>query len=180
MPSAIAMPIRQRIVELYTQGKSYQQIGEQLGQSPHSVRQIWRRWRRGGMAGLAPSYERCGHRQIQSERLVWRGAIYLKRLHPNWGGGIIRVQLQQRFQQLSIPSERTLQRWFRAAGVATSGVQRPAVPRRERAQHAHECWQVDAVSHQTLADGSQVSWVSATDEASGAVLEGSVFPLCQL
>ena len=173
------MPIRQQMVELRTQGKSYRQIGEQLGQSPHSIRQICRRWRSGGIAGLAPSYERCGHRQIKSDTLVWRGAIYLKRLHPNWGAGMIRVQLQQRWSHLSIPSERTLQRWFRAAGVATPGVQRPAVARRERAQHAHECWQVDAVSHQTLADGTQVSWVSATDEASGAVIEGSVFPLCQ-
>lgn len=179
MPSAIAVPIRQQMVELRQQGKSYRQIGEALGQSRHSVRQICRRWRQGGMEGLAPSYERCGHRQIKSEQVVWRGAIYLKRLHPDWGGGMIRVQLQQRWSQLSIPSERTLQRWFRAAGVATSGGERRAVVVRERAQHPHECWQVDAVSHQTLADGTQASWVSATDEASGAVLEGSVFPLCQ-
>jgi hypothetical protein len=180
MPSAIAVPIRQQMVELRMQGNSYRQIAQQLGQSRHSVRQICRRWRRQGIAGLAPSYERCGHHQIKFERLVWRGAIYLKRRHPSWGGGMIRVQLQQRWSQLDIPSERTLQRWFRAAGVATSPCHRPPKHPRERATGVHQCWQVDAVSHQSLSDGSQASWLSATDEASGALLEGSVFPLWHL
>ena len=44
-----------------------------------------------------PHSERCGHRGIQFERLIWRSAIYLKRRHSDWGGGIIRVLLQQRW-----------------------------------------------------------------------------------
>jgi transposase len=48
MPSAIAVPIRQQMVELREQGKSYREIAQQLGQSEHSVRQICRRWRTGG------------------------------------------------------------------------------------------------------------------------------------
>lgn len=179
MPTAIAVPIRQQMIELRTQGKSYQQIAEQLSQSPHSVRGICRRWRKLGAAGLAPSYERCGHRQIHFARLMWRAAIYLKRRHPDWGGGFIRLQLQQRWSGQPIPCERTLQRWFRAAGVATPAARRPVGPPRERARQAHQCWQVDALSHQSLADGSSASWLTATDEASGAVLEGSVFPLRQ-
>lgn len=178
MPSAIAMPIRQEIVRLRQQGQRYGAIGTALNLSPHSVRQIWRRFQQHGEAGLAPNYERCGHHGVKSEQLIWRAAVYLKRRHPAWGGGIIRVHLQQRWQAFHIPSERTLQRWFRAAGVGT-----PLMPKRPspqvRATQVHECWQVDAVSHQTLADGTQVSWLSATDEVSGALLEGSVFPLCQ-
>lgn len=176
MPSAIAVPIRQQMVELREQGKSYREIAQALGQSRHSVRQICRRWRSGGSEALVPNYERCGHPGVKFERLVWRSAIYLKRRHRQWGGGIIRVILQQRWSERPIPSERTLQRWFRAAGVGSAPVQ-PTRPRRERAVRAHECWQVDAVSHQRLGDDSQASWLSATDEASGALLGCSAFPL---
>lgn len=178
MPSAIAIPIRQEIVRLRQQGQGYEQIGEALGQSPHSVRQIWRRFQQYGTQGLAPSYERCGHRGVKSEPLIWRAAVYLKRRHSEWGGGIIRVHLQQRYPDRVIPSERTLQRWFRLAGVGTQPLRR-STQRRERATQVHECWQVDAVSHQTLADGTQASWLSAVDEASGALIESSVFPLWQ-
>jgi hypothetical protein len=75
MPSAIAVPIRQQMVELREQGKSYREIAQQLGQSEHSVRQICRRWRTGGREALEPNYERCGHHGVKFERLVWRSAI---------------------------------------------------------------------------------------------------------
>lgn len=179
MPRAIAVPIREQMVQLRQQGKSYAVIGQQLRQSPHSVRQICRRWRTGGAAALTPNYHRCGHPGIKSERLIWRAAVSLKRLHPEWGGGVIRVGLAHRWPGRSIPSERTLQRWFVQAGVATA---RPPAKgaKRARAHQVHQCWQVDAVSHQTLADGSQASWLSSTDEASGALLESSAFPLWQV
>jgi Homeodomain-like domain len=177
MPGAIAVPIRQQMVDLKAQGKSYRDIAQQLQQSRHSVRRICTRYER--EQTLVPHTGRCGHRGIHFERLVWRSAIYLKRRHPQWGGGIIRVLLQQRWPERSIPTERTLQRWFRAAGVGTTIEPAPR-PRRQRAQQAHQCWQVDAVSHQLYAETQQASWLSATDEASGALLGCSAFPLSQL
>lgn len=175
MSSAIAVPIRQQMIELRGQGKSYREIGELLGQSPHSVRGICQRYE-GTEESLKPHYERCGQRGVQFERLIWRSALFLKRRHQTWGGGIIRVVLQQRWPEHSIPTERTLQRWFRAAGVSSAPMRAKSV-RRARAQTVQECWQVDAVSHQALANGQQASWLSATDEASGALLECSAFPL---
>ncbi|MEO1401597.1 MAG: helix-turn-helix domain-containing protein [Cyanobacteria bacterium J06635_1] len=179
MPSAIAVPIRRQMIELRKQGKSYREIAQQLGQSRHSVRQICHRWRKGGEAALEPNYGQCGYRGITFERLVWRSAIYLKRRHPEWGGGFIRVKLQQRWPNHSIPSKRTLQRWFRVAEVDSAPMRAP-IPRRARAKQVHQCWQVDAVSHQRLADGSEASWLSATDEASRALLACSAFPLCPI
>ncbi|WP_019498920.1 helix-turn-helix domain-containing protein [Pseudanabaena sp. PCC 6802] len=75
MPSAVAVPIRQRMIELRQQGKSYRAIAEALGQSRHSVRQICRRWSQGGNSALTPDYQHCGHGGIRSERLIWRAAI---------------------------------------------------------------------------------------------------------
>ena len=184
MPKAIAVPVRQQIIELHQQGKSYREVGEALGYSRHSVRQICRSWHRGGQsaASLEPKYGRCGRRGEQSDPLVRRAAVYLKRLHQSWGGGYIRVQLQQRWPERAVPSSRTLQRWFAQAGVSTQPYRSVTVHLecRTRATEAHQCWQVDAVSHQRLKSGKKASWVSTSDEASGAVLAGSVFPLRQL
>lgn len=179
MPSAIAVPIRQQIVELRAQGKSYREIAAELGQSSSSVRRICQRYHADDRQSLQPGYERCGHHGVEFERLVYRSAIYLQRRHPSWGGGIIRVTLQQRWSDRSIPTERTLQRWFHQAGVNSTPMRVPR-PRRIRASVVHPCWQVDAVSYQTLADGQQACWLSTTDETSGALLEASVFPLSLL
>jgi hypothetical protein len=177
MPSEIAVPIREQILHLREQGKTYGQIGEALGLSRHSVRGICRRVQKAGQAAVNPSYEHCGQREIRFERLIWRSALVLKRRYPDWGGGIIRVILQQRWPEQSVPTERTLQRWFLKAGLATP----PAPPNpqryRARAQVVHQCWQVDAVSHQKLANGTEVCWLSASDEASRALVAASAFPL---
>ena len=34
----------------------------------------------------------------------------------------------------------------------------------------HEVWQVDAVEKQRLANGHQASWLTVTDEATGAIV----------
>jgi DNA-binding CsgD family transcriptional regulator len=44
MPAAIAVPIRQQMVDLKAQGKSYREIAQQLQQSHHSVRRICTRY----------------------------------------------------------------------------------------------------------------------------------------
>jgi hypothetical protein len=177
MPSAIPVPIREQMVSLKEQGKTYAQISEALGVSSHSVRGICRRVQKEGNGSLHPSYENCGQRGIEFERLLWRSAIFLKRRYPSWGGGIIRVILKQRWPERLVPTERTLQRWFVKAGLATT----PAPPNpqrvRARATEVHQCWQVDAVSHQTLGNGTEASWLSATDEASRALVAASAFPL---
>jgi hypothetical protein len=171
------MPIREQILSLKEQGKTYLQIGEVLGLSRHSVRGICRRVQKAGKAALKPSYENCGKREIHFERLLWRSAIFLKRRHPTWGGGIIRVILKQRWPERTLPTVRTLQRWFLKAGLATTPAPSNPQPHRARAKEVHHCWQVDAVSHQTLADGTQACWLSATDEASRAIVVASAFPL---
>jgi hypothetical protein len=177
MPSAITVPIREQILSLKEQGKTYSQVGEALGLSRHTVRGICRRGQKEGKDALKPSYEHCGKRESQFERLVWRSAIFLKRRYPTWGGGIIRVVLKKRWPERIMPTERTFQRWFLKAGLAST----PAPPNpqiyRARAKEVHQCWQVDAVSHQTLANGTEACWLSATDEASRAIVAASAFPL---
>jgi hypothetical protein len=177
MPRAIAVPIRQKMVEMREQGKSYAEIGRELTQSSGSVRQICRRYQPGVKESLETGYSRCGRHGKRSEKRVLRSAIYLKRRHPKWGAGYIRMVLGQRWPKEALPSTRTMQRWFREAKVASKAPQAKQ-PRRARAREVHQCWQVDATSNQRLSDGSEVCWLSASDETSCALLEGTVFPLC--
>jgi hypothetical protein len=179
MSRAIAVPIRQQMVELHLAGQSYAAIARQLQQSSASVRQICRRYRPGEASCLQPHYENCGRHGQRSEVRIWRAAVYLKRRHRHWGAGYIQVLLRQRWPEAKLPTVRTMQRWFRAAQVALPVAVRPTAPR-ARAAQVHQCWQVDAISHQPLRDGSFACWLSVTDEASGALLASSAFPLCRL
>ena len=176
MPQAIAVSIREVIVERHSQGESLAKIGEELGISYWTVRGIWRRYRDRGEAGLRPDYERCKRSGPRSSRLVYRAACGLKRQHPGWGAGLIRLLIQAQWPSEGVPHERTLQRWFRAEGVQAP--RRPRTPGKNwsRGQVPHEVWEMDAKEHIRLANGEEVSWLLISDEKSGAQLEATVFP----
>lgn len=149
-------------------------IAQELNLKYRTVRQIWARFRQRGEAGLQLRYGQCG-RASPFPAAVQQAALALKREHPRWGGGLIHLQLAAQFAGQPVPQERPLQRWFRQAGLAPARPQPPPV-RRERAQAVHEVWEIDAKEQLRLADGSGASVLTVTDEASGALLGGVVFP----
>ena len=89
---------------------------------------------------------------------------------------MIRVALAQRRPECPLPEPRTLQRWFRAAGLgpAPPPIRPPRVG--GRAGQPHLTWQIDAAELIPLRDRSLVSWLRIVDEATGAVLQTTVFP----
>jgi hypothetical protein len=175
MPCPVSAPVRQLIVQRHEQGESLSRIAQQLHLARDTVRRLWRRYRDHGAAGLAPRYARCGGRGPRAPRVLWRATLWLRRRHPDWGAGLIRVLLRQRWPQLAVPHERTLQRWLAAAAL-NRPTRRLPPPHRTRGRQPHEVWQVDARDHLTLADGSAASWLTVVDEASGALLAPEVFP----
>ena len=102
-------------------------------------------------------------------------ALALKREHPRWGAGLIRVELEQQFPQVALPSVRSLQRWFAEALLQPPRRKRPACVSR-RAHQVHEVWQLDAKERMRLADGTGTCVLNISDEASGALLGALVFP----
>ena len=168
MPRPIPYELRRDIVRRKQAGESLTEIAEALALSYWTVRQIWRRFRDEGEAGLRPRY-RTGHREIRFGEAVYQEALRLKREHPRWGAGLIRSLLLARWSEDAVPSERTLQRWWVRAGIARSPkrVHGASYP---RAREVHEVWQVDGV------EGPHGTWVTITDEKSGAVLESRLFP----
>lgn len=174
MPAALSIRERQAIVEMREQGHRFRKIAEELKRDYETVRKIYHCYVRTGQ--LEPSYDKCRQQAIRSREAVYERAIELKQAHPKWGAGLIWVELAEDFAEADLPSKRTLQRWFRRAGVQKPAPERRPRPFATRGKRAHEVWAIDAKEQVELADGTSVSWLTVTDEGSGAVLGAFLFP----
>ena len=174
MPAAKPLHIRQEIVDRREQGESFRSISDEMKLSYDSVRQIWQHWQTHQQ--LEPNYDACSHPGIRKPQAVWERALALKQEHPRWGAVLIRLHLEDEFGADDLPGERTLQTWFRKAGVNRSPPTTTKQKFVQRGQSPHEVWGVDAKEKMPLLDDSAASWLTVTDEASGAVLEASAFP----
>lgn len=174
MPTAIAMSVREEIVRRREGGDTFRQIASSLGVSYNATRRIWQQSEREGQ--VKPHYERCRPPEVRKTAALHEQALALKRAHPGWGGGLIRLELSARFVAEDLPSERSLQRWFRRAGMGRKPSDTPPRPRVTRGRQPHQVWAIDAKEQIRLADGSYVSWLTITDEASGAILSATLFP----
>ncbi len=174
MPAALSTAIRREIIERREAGDSFASIARSLDVSYSAVRNIYHRYIETGR--LVPGYDRCIHTEVRSDKAIYTTAVEMKRAHPSWGAGLIRIELSERLPRANLPSERTLQRWFKRAKVQTPP--RDKTPRAsvKRGQAVHEVWAVDAKEQIELADGSHVSWLTITDEGSGAILSATLFP----
>jgi transposase len=175
MPRALPLPLREQIVELHSKGFSLVQVARVLHVKEGTAREIWRRYREAGRAGLQPDYAQCGRPGIRFPAALYAAALALKRRHPRWGAGFIRIELAPAFPGADLPGERTLQQWFHDAGLQPARAQRPPLER-ERAQEVHEVWEIDAKERMRLGDGSGTSTLTVTDETSGAMLGVEPFP----
>jgi len=174
MPAATPLRLREEIVTRRQAGSSYASIARELSLPYVTVRQVYRHYEKSGE--LRPHYDRCRHTEVRSDPRIYERAIQMKRAHPGWGAGLIWVELNEEFSEDSLPSLRTLQRWFRRAQVQapprSQGVSMPV----HRGQQRHEVWALDAKEQMRLGDGSDASWLTITDEASGAILTADFFP----
>jgi hypothetical protein len=133
------------------------------------VRRWWHRYPQEGREGLHTHYAHCGPKGPKAPPAVPAAALELKREHPSWGAGLIRLQLVERFAASEVPQVRAIQRWFHAAGLQPVRGKRPPVEK-SRGKEAHQVWQMDAKEQMRLGDGTGTSVLSVTDEATGAVL----------
>ena len=174
MPAPIPNEIRRQIVKRHEDGEALTTISKDLHLSYNTVRKIWSHWRHHNK--LSPNYEQAQQKGTRKYTEVYADAIEMKRRHPRWGAQLIRLELKSQYPDRKLPAVRTLQTWFKQAGV-----NRPAKIRRERSpivkrgQAVHDVWAVDAKEQMKLADGSYGCWLTLTDEASGSVLGCQTF-----
>lgn len=174
MPSPIPMPVRRAIFQRYRKGVSVSKLAEELELSERTVRHLVRRFASRGQSALAPDYARCATKTAATAKAMYHRAVDMRRQHPSWGAGLIRVLLQE--ELAACPSERTLQRWFRQAGLSPAPPGRHSARDDYRARRPHEVWQMDAAERILLASGERVSWLRLVDECSGAVVQTTIFP----
>lgn len=175
MPQPLPFPLRQELVRRHQQGETLPALAESMQIPPATVRNWWQRFRREGEAGLQTRYQRCGPQGPKAGPAVHRAAVAMKREHPAWGAGLIRLELEKQFPDQRLPQVRAIQRWFQKAGLQPPRARRPPMER-QRAREPHEVWEIDAKERMHLADGSATSVLTLTDEASGALLGATPFP----
>src|SRR6516162_7465242 len=127
MPRPLPVPARQAIWRRLQAGQDVPTITAALDLPPRTVRRLARRFRQAGPAAIVPSYEACGAATPKPAEALVQAAVDLRRGHPTWGAGLIRVVLHRRIPDRPLPTARTLQRWFRRAGLS------PAPPGRRPA-----------------------------------------------
>jgi hypothetical protein len=174
MPAATPIHIRQIIVERRTSGESLAQIGRDLAMPYVTVWKVYHDYQSRGY--LEPNYDRCGQTEVRKKRVIYEKSLEIKRSHRGWGAGLIWVELADEFDERDLPSVRTLQRWFKRAGLKPPGREKVQNQVVKRGKSVHEVWAMDAKEQIHLLDGSYVSWLTLSDEASGAILQVNLFP----
>lgn len=175
MGSALSMVYREQIIKEKQGGKTLKQIAIENGFAYSSTCRIWRLFKQQGLPGLVPKYDNCGPKTIKKSAKIHRCSLWLKRRHPDWGAPFILAILEDRYLQEDFPSVRTMQVWFRKAGLNLPRAKR-IEPAAEKADRPHDCWQVDAKENLTLQDGSKACYLTVVDVKSGSALGAPVFP----
>ena len=176
MPRALPLAARQEIVERHHRGQTLAHIATELGIPYVTVRAIWRAFRDRGADGLVPGYHACGSSTPAYPQSIIRLACQLRRAHPRWGAGRIRLELLEHHKPATVPSARVLQRAFQRAGINRPRRRQRPVTALKQATAPHELWQVDAVEKARLQTGALVSWMAVTDQFTGAMLANELSP----
>lgn len=180
MGQATNLALRERILELRQQGVTIKSIGEQLSLPFSTTKNLCRRFREKGAAGLTPDYSNCGTKAAGRFACNKEEALKQRAQHPSWGAPRIRVEMLlsadgQTGNDRPQASIRTLQKWYRASGLYMPRRQ-GAGPPIGRSTAPHNIWEVDAKENLVLADGSPACYLTIGDEKTGAWLEAVVFP----
>jgi Helix-turn-helix domain len=174
MPAPLGLHVRWQIFMRLQRGRTPADIAFDLHLTPRTVRQLCQRFREHGKVSVDPSYHRPTPIALSG---TIKKAMLLREQHPTWGAAYILLQMLRRQPELAkLPSERTLQRRFRAAQQPPAPPGRKPPGDRALARRPHEVWQMDAVEQCPLKTGKKISWLRWVDEYSGAVLGTVVFP----
>lgn len=171
-------------MRLHEQGESLSSISKRMNIPYSTLKSWWRKYKNEGAKGLEVNYDNCGiWKQTRSsyEPIIIRSIRWLKYIHRAWGAAYILNTVSDRYPNLKMPSERTIQTWF-----VKWDLNKPVLKKYEvkssfhlpKPKECHETWQVDAKEQIHLKDGTKVCYLTVVDVYSGAILGAPVFSLC--
>ncbi|MEV0352020.1 IS481 family transposase [Nonomuraea sp. NPDC050680] len=161
------MEQRYRAVLEVEAGCAVVEVAERHGVSRQSVHAWVRRYRAGGLAGLADRShrpEQCPHQTAASVEAM---VCELRRSHPRWGPQRLAYELERR-DVTPVPSLVTLYRILVRNGLVVPGRRRR--PRssyvRWQRERPMELWQLDIMGGVMLIDGRELKLISGIDDHS--------------
>src|SRR5262245_1913837 len=108
MPLPTPVPLRQAVWQRQQGQQPTTVIAQDLGLPLRTIRRLRQRFRDHGSAALPPSYDACGRPRTQAYQALHDEAVALRKEHPTWGAGLLRVFLRRHHPRATLPSERTL------------------------------------------------------------------------
>lgn len=175
MPAPVPVPIRQAMFKRVQHGATATELSQIFGLFVRTVRNLLKRFRERGEEGVTPDYHRLPQPPPPPSHPAFAPAVLLRQEHSQWGAGLIRAYLAKQGVQ-PLPCVRTLQKWFRRAGLGPPPPGKRPASSANRATAPHQTWQVDAAEEIELGDGTRVCWLRIVDEFTGAVLHTAIFP----
>ena len=103
MPRAIPFPVRQAIWQRFRDGQDVSALAAAFGLAPRTVRHLLSRFQRGGLDALAASYDACGLATPKPAHALVQAVLQMRRDHPTWGAGLIRVMLHRQRPDSATP-----------------------------------------------------------------------------
>jgi hypothetical protein len=182
MGQAHSLATRKAIICQRQLGISMSEICETLNVSYTSVRRICKRYsdnlhpESDLQSVLTPHYSNCGPKTEKWSSDIVDAVLLLKAEHLSWGAPRLLVELERKLCGQTLPTIRTVERWFRKNNLGKPPRQggEPAIG---RARGVHNIWEVDAKENLVLLDGQEACYLTTVDEKSGALLASPVFPL---
>jgi transposase InsO family protein len=172
------------MIKRHEKGEPLTVIAETMGLNYYTVRKHWRRYRDEGWDGIVP--RKMGRPKTGPlsgvDPLIKYKLLRLKRQHPGWGLDKLRLSLQRdpALHGKRLPGRTAMHYYIRQfyPRLYEHRGRRVKSPNseRERAEKAHECWQMDFKGPENLGEVGHVGPLLICDEYSSAQLWSQVYP----
>lgn len=110
MGKPLSYAVREKIISLKEQGKSFKQISQVLCCSESGVKKIWYNYQKYGSKALDTDYSRCGRPSPYDKSIH----IIIDKIRDNQQGATyVYSKLAKDYSELRIPHARTISRWWK-------------------------------------------------------------------
>lgn len=114
MGKAIPYDNRVKIILRLKEGEKAKALAAEMGYSESGIKKLWYKYKEEGIKAYENKYGNCGSKSQYGMEVRSKVA----ELRDNMQGGCyVRSKLEQKYPKISIPCERTLQRWWVKEGT---------------------------------------------------------------